>query len=83
MTLQLNSNYVATVPLSIFVSGFVTSFAMKPMNQKLGRKITFIIGGIIGLAGCIWVKFSAPQGENITYYIYCASVLIGKNSTNF
>jgi len=77
VTLQLNSNYVATVPLSIFVSGFVTSFAMKPMNQKLGRKITFIIGGIIGLAGCIWVKFSAPQDENITYYIYCASVLIG------
>ena len=66
------------MPLAIFVSGFVTSFAMKPVNRKLGRKITFILGGIIGMIGCIWVKFAHPQDENIKVYVYCASVLIGK-----
>jgi len=77
VTLQLNSNYVATVPLAIFVSGFVTSFAMKPLNRKLGRKITFILGGILGMVGCIWIKFAHPHDENIKIYVYCASVFIG------
>ena len=51
VSLQLPAKYVATVPLTMFLSGFVTSFTIKKTNHLLGRKITYIIGALTGLAG--------------------------------
>ena len=61
----------------MFVGSFITSFVMKPLNKILGRKITFILGGIIGISGCIWITFCLKDDENVKYYIYCATSLIG------
>ena len=47
-TLKLPNSFVATVPLIIYVVGFVTSTVMKYVNRKIGRKATFIIGCGLG-----------------------------------
>ena len=51
VSLQLPAKYVATVPLTMFLSGFVTSFTIKKTNHLLGRKITYIIGALTSIAG--------------------------------
>lgn len=78
VTLQLPAKYVATVPLTMFLSGFVTSFAMKKINDKLGRKTTFVLGSLVGVAGCLWIQYGCnPLDDNIKYYVYCVGVLMG------
>ena len=67
----------ATVPLAMYVSSFVTSFAMKPLNRVLGRRFTFILGGLIGIAGCVWIHFCLIDDKNTAYYVYFATSLIG------
>lgn len=37
--LQLGATSVATTPLALFVSGFLTSLAMGPLTQIVGRKV--------------------------------------------
>lgn len=78
VSLQLPAKYVATVPLTMFLSGFVTSFAMKKANQALGRKATYIIGGLVGIAGCFWTQFGCladdPKTETL---IFVVAALIG------
>jgi len=76
-TLDLQAYYVATVPLAMYVGSFITSFAMKPLNKVLGRKLTFILGGIIGISGCLWITFCTKDDENVKYYVYFATSLIG------
>ena len=78
VTLQLHARYVATVPLTIFISGFVTSFVLKKANDQFGRKTTFLIGGLIGISGCIWTHFGIlPDDPNTKYYVYLLASLIG------
>ena len=48
-TLRMEAKYIAIVPLTMFLSGFVISFTMKKVNDILGRKVTFIIGGVVGM----------------------------------
>ena len=47
-SLELHSKYVAIVPLVMYTSSFFTSMMMKYVNNKAGRKITFLMGIIIG-----------------------------------
>ena len=78
MTLRLHATYLATVPLALFVSSFITSFAMKHVNEYMGRKVTLILGAIIGLIGCIWIQFGCDIDDpNVKYYIFVVATLIG------
>jgi Na+/melibiose symporter-like transporter len=82
ITLQLPATYVATVPLTMFVSGFVTSFGMKWINNKIGRKATFILGAGIGVAGCLWTQYGCNADDPMTKnYVYAVAVLIGVGSS--
>lgn len=40
--LQLGATSVATTPLALFVSGFLTSLAMGPLTQVVGRKVLIV-----------------------------------------
>ena len=42
--LRSEKKFVARVPLIQFTSGFVISFAMKPLTQMIGKTATFLIG---------------------------------------
>ena len=81
MTLKLHATFLATVPLTLFVSSFLTSFVMKTVNELLGKKITLIIGAIIGLIGCIWVQFGCSMDDpKVKYYIFFVAIIIGKSA---
>ena len=78
VTLKLHATFLATVPLALFVSSFLTSFTMKNINEFLGRKITLMIGAVIGLIGCIWIQFGCHVDDPmVKYYIFGVAILIG------
>ena len=78
VTLQLHAQYVATVPLTIFISGFITSFFLKTANDNLGGKSTYLLGGITGVAACLWSHFGIVANDpNSKYYVFVLAVFIG------
>lgn len=84
MTLKLHATFLASVPLTLFVSSFLTSFAMKSVNEFLGKNITLIIGALIGLIGCIWVQFGCSMDDpKVKYYIFFVAIIIGKFNACF
>ncbi|KAJ8029672.1 Major facilitator superfamily domain-containing protein 12 [Holothuria leucospilota] len=54
-TLQLNKDYVALIPLVIYISGFVSSLIIKPLNRFLGRKMAFFLSAVLVLGACDWI----------------------------
>lgn len=62
-TLGLHESSIAIIPLVMFVSGFLSSFFMKFLNRVAGRKITFLLGALVGLGACVWLYF----GKNDSY----------------
>ncbi|XP_019872631.1 major facilitator superfamily domain-containing protein 12-like [Aethina tumida] len=75
-TLDMTASSLAVVPLTIFVGSFATSLGIEKINRHCGRKITYVIGTILGLAACIWINF----GENALYkkcFIYIVALLVG------
>ncbi|XP_072396360.1 major facilitator superfamily domain-containing protein 12-like isoform X2 [Diabrotica undecimpunctata] len=75
-TLDSAASSLALVPLVMFIGSFVASLFIEWINRHLGRKLTYILGTIFGLVGCIWIKFG--YGENyINYCIYAVAILIG------
>ena len=47
-SLELRSTYVATIPLVMYSSSFMVSRVMKFLNNKAGRKLSYLIGAIVG-----------------------------------
>ena len=78
VTLRLHAIYIATVPLAMFASAFATTFLMRKMNDYFGRKVTLLIGAIIGVTGCIWIEFGCGDVENSTTSVFFAAIFIGK-----
>lgn len=84
--LQLSSKSLAIMPLIMFLSSFVTSFVVKPLNVEFGRKVNIEIIG--GLTICLkpYLKFSCIYLQ-ITYSIggliaIGASVWVGLGRTD-
>ncbi|XP_062492569.1 major facilitator superfamily domain-containing protein 12 isoform X2 [Pezoporus occidentalis] len=50
-SLMLPKKYIATIPLVMYVSGFLSSFLMKPVNKWLGRNMGAEIYGAAVLLG--------------------------------
>lgn len=79
-SLHLPAQSVAYIPLVMYLSGFLTAVAMKPVNKCLGRKVTYIIGALIGISGCLWIWFgSGPL--YIHYLLYIVAALIGSGGS--
>lgn len=73
-TLNMQKANVAVMPLVVYVSGFFTSLVMRPINKKIGRKATYIIGIIFGVSSCAWFYFLT---SHTSQYTYGAAVLLG------
>ncbi|XP_048732861.2 major facilitator superfamily domain-containing protein 12-like isoform X2 [Ostrea edulis] len=73
-TLKLPKDSVAICPLIVYVSGFFASLAMRPINSKLGRKATYIVGLVFGIGACSWIYF---LNEHNAKQVYGAVVLLG------
>nr|XP_032829644.1 LOW QUALITY PROTEIN: major facilitator superfamily domain-containing protein 12-like [Petromyzon marinus] len=71
-SLELDKNYIATIPLVMYVSGFLSSFLMKPINRIAGRNMTYFLGLVLVLVFADWVWLGV--GGNA---VYGAAVLLG------
>jgi hypothetical protein len=81
VTLELHATSVATVPLVIYVSGFVASLMLERGKFILGKRDSFYAGSMMALAGCLWIYFASPLSvDYTTRQIYGVAVLIGKHS---
>ncbi|XP_067134435.1 major facilitator superfamily domain-containing protein 12-like [Centruroides vittatus] len=75
-SLQLPRESIAIIPLVVYVSGFVSSFFMKYLSSKIGKKTTYFVGCILALIACVWLYFG--EGDDFRYReIFGVSSLIG------
>ncbi|XP_026783785.1 major facilitator superfamily domain-containing protein 12 [Pangasianodon hypophthalmus] len=75
-SLFLPKNYIATIPLVLYVSGFVSSLAMKPISKRLGVSVTYFVGLVPIMVFGIWVLLDMNMGVRV----YGAAVLLGAGS---
>ncbi|XP_028407055.1 major facilitator superfamily domain-containing protein 12-like isoform X2 [Dendronephthya gigantea] len=73
VSLEHKKEIVAIIPLIVFVSGFLTTLAAKPLNVHLGQRGTYIIGLLIVISNCVWTYFI----EKKTIQVYGYGVLLG------
>lgn len=79
-TLNMAASSLALVPLTMYVGSFVTSTSIERINRFCGRKITYTFGAILGIAGCIWIKFGEGN-EYVAFYIYIVACLLGSGGS--
>ncbi|NXU76604.1 MFS12 protein, partial [Oreotrochilus melanogaster] len=75
-SLLLPKKYIATIPLVMYISGFLSSFLMKPVNEWIGRNLTYFMGILVILAFASWVTLAGQMGAEI----YGAAALLGAGS---
>ncbi|XP_076305410.1 major facilitator superfamily domain-containing protein 12-like isoform X2 [Tachypleus tridentatus] len=79
-TLRLPKESVAIVPLITYISGFLSSLAMKPVSVKIGTKVTLLGGSVISITTCIWVFFGTTEAFT-SWQIYVVGGLFGIGGT--
>lgn len=80
-SLHLQKKSVAYIPLVIYISGFISSFLMKFINVRLGKRLTYLIGACLTLGACAWIFFGTHNELFKKYGIFGVSVVIGMSST--
>ncbi|KAM4728119.1 major facilitator superfamily domain-containing protein 12-like isoform 2-T2 [Anableps anableps] len=75
-TLGLPKKFIATIPLVMYVSGFLSSFIMKPVSKRIGKSLTYFVGLLLIMAFSYWVLLDGKMGQQI----YGAAVLLGAGS---
>ncbi|XP_017295090.1 major facilitator superfamily domain-containing protein 12 [Kryptolebias marmoratus] len=75
-TLGLPKNFIATIPLVMYVSGFLSSFIMKPVSKHIGKCLTYFVGLLLIMAFSYWVLLDKQMGQQV----YGAAVLLGVGS---
>ncbi|XP_060890125.1 major facilitator superfamily domain containing 12b isoform X1 [Labrus mixtus] len=73
-SLMLPKNFIAIIPLVMYLSGFVCSLVMKPISKLIGIYITYLVGLALVFAFGIWVYVAKHMGADS---IYGAAVLLG------
>lgn len=82
-SLQLQGKFVAIVPLVMYCSSFVTSGLVKILNQKAGRKFSFSLGALVGIASASWVYYAGEEetGKALIFFknygIFFVAALFG------
>ncbi|XP_007949278.1 major facilitator superfamily domain-containing protein 12 [Orycteropus afer afer] len=72
-SLNLPKKFIATIPLVMYLSGFFSSFLMKPINKCIGRNLTYFTGLLVILAFAAWVALASGLGTAV----YAAAALLG------
>jgi len=75
-TLKLEKFHIALVPLTVFVSGFVTTIVTKPLIQLIGRKLAYLVGLVFVAASCGFLLW-----PDIGLKVYGSVVLLGIGSS--
>ncbi|XP_008581114.1 PREDICTED: major facilitator superfamily domain-containing protein 12 [Galeopterus variegatus] len=72
-SLKLPKRFIATIPLVMYLSGFVSSLLMKPVNKCIGRNLTYFAGLLVILAFAAWVALV----DRLGVAVYAAAGLLG------
>ncbi|XP_061458116.1 major facilitator superfamily domain-containing protein 12 isoform X2 [Rhineura floridana] len=75
-SLLLPKKFIATIPLVMYISGFLSSFLMKTVNKRIGRNLTYSLGLLTILAFACWVALAKQIGLEV----YGAAILLGAGS---
>ncbi|KAM9349194.1 major facilitator superfamily domain-containing protein 12-like [Symphorus nematophorus] len=75
-TLGLPKKFIATIPLVMYVSGFLSSFIMKPLSKLIGKCLTYFVGLLLIMIFSYWVLLDSNMGQQV----YGAAVLLGAGS---
>ena len=52
---------------------------MEWVNNKFGRKITAIFGALVGIFGCLWMRYGCIPGDpSVQYHVFFVAILLGK-----
>ncbi|CAL7946225.1 unnamed protein product [Xylocopa violacea] len=76
ISLNMPATSLAIIPLIMYLSSFVTSLIIEKLNTKLGRKISYCVGVVLGICACIWIQFDTSLTYT-KYEIYPVSLLLG------
>lgn len=76
-TLNMSASSLALVPLVMFIGSFCTSLSLEKINRYFGRRLTFILGSLLGLIACMWIQFGGGNDYYMNYFIYIIAILIG------
>ncbi|KAK0161835.1 hypothetical protein PV327_008246 [Microctonus hyperodae] len=75
-SLKMPATSLAIIPLIMYLSSFQVSLVIDKINKKLGRKIAYSIGVILGVCACTWIWLG--KGTTfISYEIYPVALLLG------
>nr|XP_040027322.1 major facilitator superfamily domain-containing protein 12-like [Gasterosteus aculeatus aculeatus] len=75
-TLELPKRFIATIPLVMYVSGFLSSFIMKPVSKLIGKCLTYFVGLLLIMAFSYWVLLDEDMGKRV----FGAAALLGAGS---
>ncbi|XP_026169432.1 major facilitator superfamily domain-containing protein 12-like isoform X2 [Mastacembelus armatus] len=75
-TLALPKKFIATIPLVMYLSGFLSSLIMKPLSKLIGKCLTYFVGLLLIMAFSYWVLLDDRMGQQV----YGAAVLLGTGS---
>ncbi|KAG0429246.1 hypothetical protein HPB47_023833 [Ixodes persulcatus] len=80
-TLKLHRQSIAIIPLVMYVSGFVSSLPVKYATRFIGTKNVYLLGGVLGVAGSVWIMLGQSTPGYTRYQIYGIAVLVGMAGT--
>ncbi|XP_011167383.2 major facilitator superfamily domain-containing protein 12 [Solenopsis invicta] len=75
-SLNMPATSLAYIPLTMYLSSFLTSLIIERLNTKWGRKVAYSIGALLAICACIWIQFGTGD-LYIKYQIYVVSILLG------
>jgi hypothetical protein len=82
-SLHMPCSAIASVPLTMYVSGFVIALFIKLINKYFGRQLAYVIGAVLCATGACLVLFLDPKrGEFLAEDgIYVVAVLLGNDDS--
>ncbi|KAL1498164.1 hypothetical protein ABEB36_009006 [Hypothenemus hampei] len=72
---------IATIPLVCYVASFLTSICLKCRGRCCPDKVTYLIGGTIGLVTSIWLGSGISPGSDSELYAVAIFLGISGSST--
>lgn len=76
-SLNMPATSLAYIPLTMYLSSFLTSLIIERLNTKWGRKVAYSIGALFAICACTWIQFGNSD-IYIKYQIYAVAILLGK-----
>lgn len=72
--------HIATVPMVIFLSSFLSSLLIERSNRLLGHRMAYFLGSLICIGGCALVELSISSNIS-TVKLFSVAILFGAGSS--